>query len=79
MFAENADISGDGMLAVQPDAHHVELYDLSTMEKLDEYAFASSVALLQFQRGSSRLIMVTRDQNVIVTDPAAASNVEAKQ
>jgi hypothetical protein len=79
MFAENADVSSDGMLAVEPDTHHVELYDLSTMEKLDEYAFASSVALLQFQRGSGRLVIVTRDQNVIITDPAAAANVAAKQ
>jgi hypothetical protein len=69
MFGETFDLSRNGMLMLQNDEHHLQVFDAKTMESIDEYGFESPIAIARFVGDGSRLIVLTRDQTAYVMKP----------
>lgn len=56
-------VAGDGSrFCVQPKRGHLVVYDAATLEKVDEFSFASPMSAVDFR--GNRLVVVTSDQTV---------------
>ncbi len=65
VFGSRAALSAaSGLLAVENERGVVSLYDLSSMEKRDQYVFSSPVSVAAFTADGSRLKIVTANQTV---------------
>jgi WD40 repeat protein len=57
-----------GLLSVENERGQLTVYDLSTMEKRDEFNFNGPVSLTQFSPDGKRLFVLTADQTAYVLD-----------
>ncbi|MEO7505627.1 MAG: hypothetical protein ABIZ95_00195, partial [Pyrinomonadaceae bacterium] len=46
----------------------LDLYELKTFQKREQYAFAANIALVQFNPDGKRLFVLTADQTAYVLD-----------
>jgi hypothetical protein len=55
-------LSHAGLLALQKEHGHLNLYDLSTLELVDQFVFPSPIVLKLFAAEGDRLFVLTADQ-----------------
>lgn len=69
MFGVESTISPAGnLLAVQNAKGTLDLYDLKTFQKREQYAFPANIAMIQFNPDGKRLFVLTADQTAYVLD-----------
>jgi hypothetical protein len=59
-----------GLLALQNERGHLSLYDLSSMESVDEFVFPSALVYKAFGAEGKRLFVLTADQTTYTLDLA---------
>jgi hypothetical protein len=57
-----------GLLCVESDRGHLNLYDVASLQKRDEFIFASPVSMVQFAADGKRLFVLTGNQNAYILD-----------
>jgi hypothetical protein len=62
-----------GLLCVENEIGKLAVYNLSTMEKLDELVFSSPISLLRFSAEGKRLVVMTSNQYVYTIDVAQSA------
>jgi hypothetical protein len=70
-FGTFATISEAGLLGVENERGKLALYDLATMNKLDDYTFSSPIAMLRFSPDGQRLFVLTTNQVAYLLDVSA--------
>ena len=69
MFGGSAVASkATGLLSVENERGQLDLYDLSTLEKRDQFVFSSPVSLTQFSADGKRLFVLTANQTTYLLD-----------
>ncbi len=66
-----------GFLCVENEIGKLAVYNLATMEKLDELVFSSPISLLRFSAEGKRLVVMTSNQYVYTIDVAQSANAKA--
>jgi WD40 repeat protein len=61
------------LLCVENEAGKLAIYDLRTMEKLDELTFASPISMLRFSADGSRLFVLTKNQTAYFLSVSASA------
>jgi len=69
VFGRGAAMSPNGkLLCVEPKEGTLELYDVPSFEKRQQYSFGGRLSYIHFSPDSNRLFVLTADQNVYVLD-----------
>src|SRR2546423_5416859 len=63
------------LIAALNDSWHLSLYDLNTLAKKEEFAFASPIGAIRFTRAGDKLLVLTTDQMLYVLSTSGPSNV----
>jgi WD40 repeat protein len=72
-FGSAAVLSSNGeRLCLSNERGQLHVYDLSTLRQLDEFAFASRIAMKSFSIDGQKLLVLTDDQNVTLLDLSKA-------
>jgi hypothetical protein len=61
------------LLATRNDRWHVTLRDLDTLQKKDEFGFASPVATMRFSSDGNKLYVLTQDQTFFILSTGASA------
>jgi WD40 repeat protein len=68
-FGHRAEVSAtSGLVALENETGQILIYDLTTMEKRDEFRFASPVSSKQFSADGKKLFVLTASQEAYVID-----------
>ena len=56
------------LLCVENETGKIAVYDLESMEKLDEFSFSSPISMMRFSQEGQRLFVLTASQTVYILD-----------
>jgi hypothetical protein len=60
-----------GLLAVENETGHLDIYDFSALEMRDQFVFGSPIVASNFSEDGTRLLVVTSDQTAYTLDTSA--------
>ena len=66
------------LLCVENETGKIALYDLTTLDKIDEMVFSNPIAMLQFSPDGHRLFVLTANQTAYLLDISKLNNKSAK-
>jgi WD40 repeat protein len=73
-FGDRPQLSGDGkLLALENGQGHLQVFDLNTLQRTNEYYFAEPVAAKIFSADGKRLLVLLSDQTVFQLDVGGGS------
>jgi WD40 repeat protein len=73
-FGGSATLSlAKNLLGVENESGKLALYDLNTMDKLDEFVFSSPISMFRFSPDGSRLFVLTANQTVYLLDVSSTA------
>ena len=71
--------TGGNLLCVESKDGLLELYDLTSFEKRQQYSFEGRLSLVRFSPDGKRLLVLTANQTVYLLDVSASATVGVKQ
>jgi len=78
IFGAHATVnSKNGLLCAENETGKLAIYELATMQKRDEFVFASPVSWAQFSPDGSKLLVLTANQTAFVLVPNASASASA--